>query len=289
VTRLPIALVAGAAVLGAQLASAQSAAAPSDNASGPTRASEKRYSLDFKPVVLDKGSSSGTALGLDYDLKANYPFLTSQTGAGNEVVRLEELDKTFTAGQLDLRARGSLASSKDKNPNKLLDFLADGVLVVDSAFAYYKAGARFAYETDQGFDNKQHLFGIAASASKVRILIPGDAGSAQLGFGSVVPDKNEERKKLLGSLSTFKRWDAELSYSIPIRNKALRSIDFDYRHYQEVNAPDAIKAAGMDRNRLGLVRANLDHDFFLQYSRGSLPFDQKSERAVKLGWSMKFE
>jgi hypothetical protein len=250
---------------------------------------EKPYTLTFKPVLLDSGSSAGTSLGLDYDFKAKYEFAGSQTGAGSPTIDPNDLNKTFKKGQLDLRARGTLASSKEKNPNKLLDFSTAGVLKLDAPEAYYKIGGILAYETDQGFDNKQYMYGVTASASKVRIFMPGDAGSVLLNYGTVKPTDDAARKEAIGNLDSFKRWDVEVSYSIPINKQKVRSIDFDYRLYQETSPPDAIKAAGMDRNRLGLVRVNLDQDFFLQYSRGSLPFDQKSERVIKIGWSAKFE
>jgi hypothetical protein len=253
---------------------------------------EKPYSFQFKPVVLDTGSSSGASLGLDYDFKAKYKFAGGQTSVGSDTISLADLNATFRSAQIDLRARGTLASSKERNPNKLLDFLGLGVYRIDTPAAYYKLGALVAYETDQGFDNKQYMVGLAASASKVTIFTPGDAGSVLLNFGNVNPSTDAQREKLLGSLgslSSFKRWNLELSYSVPINKSKVRSIDFNYRHYQEISPPAAIRDADLDRYRIGLIRINLDQDFFVQYSRGSLPFDQRSERTIKLGWSLKFE
>lgn len=270
----------------AQVATAASgASAPT----APVAITEKPYSLDFKPVLLDTGSSAGTSLGLDYDFTGKYEFWSSSTGGGRPTISLDELDKTFHKGQLDLRARGTLAASAEKNPNKLLDFGAALVLKLNAQNHFARLGGTLAFETDQGFDHKQTMFGLTTTVSKVRWFIPGDAGSLIANFGTVDPSKNKERQALLGNLNSFRRWDVEVSYSIPIRNPKVRSVDFDYRHYQEVSAPSQIRSAGLDRNRLGLVRVNLDQDFFLQYSRGSLPFDQKSERTIKLGWSMKFE
>lgn len=250
---------------------------------------EKPYNLEFKPVILDGASSSGSTLGLDYDLKASYPFAMSRTGVGQNKISLKDLNKIFTAGQVDLHARGTLASSKEKNPNNFLDFLLNGVLKLNTPSAYYKLGGKFAYETDQGFEKRQHMVGLTTSVSKVRIFTAGDSGSILLSYGTVKPSNDINRENISGSLKSFRRWDAEISYSIPLFYKKIRSIDFNYRIYQEVNAPTALKNAGMDRNQFGLIRINFDQDFFFQYSRGSLPFDQKSERVVKLGWSLKFE
>jgi hypothetical protein len=149
----------------------------------------------------------------------------------------------------------------------------------------------FAYETDQGFDHKQHMFGVSGSMSKVQIVVPGDAGSLLLNYGSVKPTVDDERKAALGggSLNSYRRWNLEASYSYPINREKIRSVHFDYRHYKEMSPPAAVKAAGLDRHRLGLVRLDLDQGFFLQYSRGSLPFDVRSVRAVKIGWSTNLE
>jgi hypothetical protein len=37
------------------------------------------------------------------------------------------------------------------------------------------------------------------------------------------------------------------------------------------------------------VRMNAGDDYLVAYSRGRLPFDRQSDRAVKIGWSVKFE
>lgn len=267
-------------------------ASPDTNAAPVNSVAEKEkkpYTFSIKPVVIDSANSSGAALGLDYDFAGKYQFWTTRTGAGSKIVELDDLDKTFRAGQLDLRARGTLASSKEKNPNKLLDFIGSGVLKLNAPSYWVKLGGTLTFETDQSFDNKQRMFGVTGTVSKVGSFLPGDAGSVIVNYGKVKPTKDEERKKVTGNLNSFRRWDLELSYSIPVNQQRVRSIDFDYRHYQEVSASNPIKVAGLDRNRLGLIRVNLEQNFFVQYSKGSLPFDQKSERAVKIGWSADFE
>jgi hypothetical protein len=249
----------------------------------------KPYSFTIRPVVIDTASAAQSALGLDYDFTGKYEFWTTRTGAGSDTIDPSILDKTFRAGQLDLRARGTLAASKEKVPNKLLDFAGNAVLKLDAPSYFAKLGGSLKFETDQSGDSKQTMAGLTGSISRVGTIVAGDAGSLLVSYGTVDPSKDADRKQLVGQLKNFRRWEAELSYSIPIRSQQIRSVDFDYRHYQEVNAPRQIRAADRDRNRLGLVRINLDKDFFLQYSRGSLPFDQKVERAVKIGWSAKLE
>lgn len=253
---------------------------------------EKPYSFSFKPVVIDSSEASGAAFGVDYDFKVKKQFATSRgTSAGSPIITPEDVDKPEHAGQFDFRLRGTLASAKEKNPNKLVDLASKVVYTYDTNFAYFKGGGVFAYETDQGFDHKQHVLGVSGSMSKVQIVVPGDAGSLLLNYGSVKPTADTERKTALanGSLDSYRRWNLEASYSYPINRERIRSVHFDYRHYQEMSPPTAVKTAGLDRHRLGLVRVDLDQGFFLQYSRGSLPFDVRSVSAVKIGWSTNLE
>lgn len=247
----------------------------------------------IKPVVIDGSSSHGATLGLDYHLQAKLAFrMFERTLEPGEAITLDDVSASNRHGQIDLLARGTIANHRDQVPNKLIDFSGKGVYKFDTDAFYARLGVLGAFETDQAFENRQHLFGITGSITRVGVIpkVAGDAGTVILNVASVKPTSDPERERLLGNLESFPRVSAEVSYTFPTpRNKYLRSIDLDYRHYQEIGAPEAIKAAGLDRYRLGLVRANLNNDFFVQFSRGSLPFDLRSERAVKVGWSLKLE
>lgn len=282
----------------AQASAPAPAQAPDSAASAPAASTDAADAVKgtqpilfrIRPVLIDTGSAQGTSLGLDYDVQARYAFrMGDQAGAGEEVFSVDDTNATLRSGQIDLRARGTLASTRQKNPNPLLDFSAKAVYKINAVAYFARLGGVVGYETDQGFAHRQSMFGLVGSVSKVGSLRPGDAGSIIVNYGSVNPTRNEERKRLLGSLGNYRRWNAEFSYSIPVNRAKLRSIDLNYRLYREASPVDAIKAAGLDRNRLALVRANLDQDFFLQYSRGSLPFDLNSERALMIGWTMKLE
>ncbi len=85
------------------------------------------------------------------------------------------------------------------------------------------ATLRSGHETDQSFDNRQHMFGVTASVSKVSVLRNGDAGTLILNYGSVNPNSDAERERVLGNLDSFRRVNAELSYSIPVNRRQLRS------------------------------------------------------------------
>jgi hypothetical protein len=255
-----------------------------------TSAERKPFQATIKPVLIDSASQGSATLGIDYDLDYLRPLGgRGRTSQGQPTVSVSDADVVITEGELSSRLRGTLASSKEKNPNKLVDLAAAWHYVISTVPAWYRLGAGVTYETDQSFENKQFSYGLNLAASKVSILKAGDAGSALISVGRVNPKDDAKRKSAEGKLDDFSRWNLELSYSLNLNHKKLSSIDFNYRHYQEISPSGAIKAVGLDRNRLGLIRLNLEQDFFVQYSRGSLPFDQKSERAVKAGWTTKFE
>jgi hypothetical protein len=254
-----------------------------------------KHDHSIKPTLLDAADGTRVSVILDYDFKATYSHRRSaSTGVGSETVTLPELAQTTPHyGMADLRLRGSLAADKARNPNKLIDFRADGGYVWDRRAVTLQLSGVAKYETDQGLEDQQSMFGIAGAASRNGILSNNDSGSWILGYGSVNPRKDTERKKLLGAAAgeNYRRWETELTYSFqpPLAKKAVRSIDLALRGFQEVDAPAAIERAGRDRHRWGVVRLNLKDDLFIQYSRGSLPFDKASERAIKLGWVYKLE
>lgn len=250
----------------------------------------KPFIMSIKPVLIDSADKTGASLGIDYDIDYLRTLgARGRTSAGQPTVSAEEAEVVITEGEIAARLRGTLASSKEKNPNKFVDLSAAGYYVISKIEIWSRLGGGLTYETDQGFDNKQYSFGLNAAASKVTIIKNGDSGSIFLNVARVNPTSDTARKTAEGKLEPFNRWNFETSYTLNTNQNKLRSIDLNYRHYQEISPSSAIKVAGLDRKRIGLVRFNLDQDFFVQYSRGSLPFDQKSVRAVKIGWAAKFE
>jgi hypothetical protein len=251
-------------------------------------ATKKNPVLTIKPVLLDTDKTTGTSLALDYAFNKRIRFWApGKTTVDSDVIPEGTEGMVIRSGELLLLARGTIASSSAKTSNKLLDFSAMPLLVINTLPAYYKLGGTVTYETDQSREHKQTMYGAAGSFTKINLLAQGDGVTLMAAYGKVDPTADTERKKLLGTLDIYKRWNAELSYIIPIRNEQVRSIEFDYRHYQEVDAPALVKGAGLDRNKLGLIRVNLANEFFVEYSAGTLPFDQRTVRAVKVGWSLK--
>lgn len=260
---------------------AQTAATPQE----PTNT----RTFTLRPHLLDSDTTSGAALAIDYDLNLLRTYGTGgNTSVGSPVVTVADADVPIGTGSLALRARGTLASSKVKASNKLVDLTGNALYTLSTTAAWMRAGGQLAFETDQSLENRQVAIGLLGAVSKVQIFTNGDAGSLLLNYATVDPKEDKARKATGVDLQSYRRWNAELSYTLNVNLNKLRSIDLNYRHYQEISAPGPVRAAGLERQRLGLIRLNLDQDFFVQYSSGSLPFDQKTQRAVKAGWSYKF-
>ena len=168
----------------------------------------------------------------------------------------------------------------------------------------FALGGQAKYETDQSFENRQFVFGLRGTFTNLQGC--GAAGQVcesmnflgvSLGLQRVNPSNDDARKTALAgaSMDNYQRveFDGFYKYYLPKAWRYVSDIEFNYRHFQELNPSDAIRQAGLHRNRLGLVRLNLgwggkgstavDPTMFVQYSRGSLPFDTKSERVVKVG------
>lgn len=280
-----------ACLLGA-LSSSARAEQPAD---APSASSTKQHQFKVRPHLLEAEDGDGPSLALDYEFKGSFNTQAhGSTSVGRPTISDDDI-RTARPGYwtLDYLARGTVAASKDKNPNKLLDAGLQGHYVLDTVLATFQAGGVARYETDQSFDDRQHMFGMSASATRIGIFRPlagkSDSLYLAIGYGSINPQKDAARQAVLASLDNYRRWDAELSYILERPFDAVGSIELDYRHYQEVGAPASIREASLSRHRFGLIRVNLKNDLFIQYSKGSLPFDTESKRVVKIGWTFKLE
>jgi hypothetical protein len=248
--------------------------------------------LTVKPVLLDGHNGSGATLALDYKLE----YQRSSSGAGDDTGRdTFSFDKVGLWDRvLEVRGQGTLAVSSERNPNKLLDLalhtrydrLGDG----------WRAGLGFQFkaETDQSFDDRQFAWGLQLRSSYNNPFDLNGWAIAYLNLARIQPNSDKARAAALMTqdLDGFRRWDAEIIWhkdlGLKLGKLDIRALEVQYRHYQEVSAPAAIRAAHLDRHRLGTVRLNIDGDKFIAYSRGSLPFDRKSDRAIKVGWTYEF-
>jgi hypothetical protein len=105
----------------------------------------------------------------------------------------------------------------------------------------------------------------------------------------VKPDKDPEREAILGSKEDYDRVNFELAFSAPAGVFQQRKFTFDWsvRYFEEIDAPEAIKAAKLDHFRYSAVSVRVDGQWRLTYATGRLPFDRASDKVWELGYNLK--
>ena len=104
----------------------------------------------------------------------------------------------------------------------------------------------------------------------------------------VDPEKDEQRKALLGNLDSYARSHVEVAFTTTVGQFSNRTVNFDWswRYYMEIDAPSAIKEADLDRVRATFAALRLDGGWRLTYASGQLPFDKESERIWGVGYNI---
>lgn len=252
----------------------------------PAPANDPTQGLQFRPLLLEADGDQGPTLGIGYEFVKSFAKVTGSGDIDEEDINPDAVRTELAAA---LSAKGTIAASKERNPNKFLDFSASYSYIRKAGPSLLSAGAKAKFETDQGFDAKQYVYGVTAGSTYLfeNMSFLG----LTFGLGRVNPSSDSQRKTLTGtSLDPYQRVEFEGYYKIYAPNdwKYVSDVEFNYRHFQELNPDAAVRDAGLDRTRLGLIRINLTDNLFLQYSKGKLPFDVESARVIKIGWTYKF-
>jgi hypothetical protein len=257
----------------------------------PAAAAEPQFT--FKPVVIDSKNASGATVGLEYKYERQWKAAGGSDDTGKPTFDFENVKIWDRVGEL--RAQGTIAAARERNPHKLLDLAGNYRYDYSAGPWVAGAGATLKAETDQSFDKRQFVYGLQARGFVNNPLGGNGWALAYLNFGRVDPAADADRKAALGGakLSAFNRWDIEAIWHYDLKggigSMAPRSLEFQLRHFQEISPPPAIERASLDQQRLVTVRLNFSDDKFIAWSRGKLPFDRQSDRAVKIGWTYQFE
>lgn len=242
---------------------------------------------DFKPVILDSKDSTGSTIGIEYNFKDTlYEKLLNSVDSGPGI------DINANAGSVGIyyEAKGIVAASKDRNPKNFLEFNLDAKYLLSTAkIGTIKGGLIAKYETNQSFSSKQTVFGLKGTIGKMDLFQTNAFGAIDGSFGRVDPIDDSERKVALGvsTLDPYNRLNMEIEYIYPLKGNTLKNLEFNYRYFLEVNAPNLIKAANLDKHELATIRLDMKDDLFVAYSVGKLPFDRKNEQLVQIGFSYK--
>ena len=219
--------------------------------------------------------------------------------------------------QLIKAGRDLIAAEKANDPAKIAEAQAEinDVYSVSDQF-FISLNASPSYESNQDFSKQQFAPGAFAifgangynnistlgwynlpdyPFALIRLLTgtdpkfhPSGASlpTALVGLDYVVPAKDSLRKAVTGELNPFSRLRFEAEFKTEAARVDGQAVYFtaDYRWYNELNASTAIKAAGMAKFNYFVAALEASNGFFVSYSTGQLPFDQKSSQVYALGF-----
>ena len=125
---------------------------------------------DISPVVLDSKNSTGSTVGLDYNLNGQ----VDKTLYGPEGTNIN-VDTNVGSVVLSYRAKGTIAASAERNPNNFLDLQLNGTLrYATEHFGTINGGLLSKYESDQSFKNKNLVYGLQGTYGKYPLLAKND-------------------------------------------------------------------------------------------------------------------
>jgi hypothetical protein len=247
---------------------------------------------NLSPVLLDTRDGEGTTIGLEFEFSGERKWTKSNEDPN--ATTFTDPDKlTYSGFALTYKVSGTAAADEDRNPQNFINASADGQYKYSAPWGTTYAGGFLRYETDQSFENEQFVYGLTVTYGKLGIVGDLDFFGLDLRRGQVDPSEDKARQTVLGStpLDKYYRNDLEILYIYPIKEtvpflgKMATSFEFNYRFYQESGAPAAIENARLDEFFLRTFRLNLEHELFIAYSNGKLPFDVKEDDFFTLGFS----
>jgi len=247
-------------------------------------------SFDLKPVLLDSESSNSTILGLEYLYEGSKTINSGLTEIDSEDASDEiDPDETINIVDIEYFLKGTVTSRSDKNPKSFLDSKLSISYLWSDSFSF-KSKAFVGYESDQSFDDKQLKYGLSTSMAKIDVFRPNNILAFSLNIDQVDPIKDEAREAVLGEdLETYNRIDLEFLYIYNLGFKNVDTLEFGYRYFREINAKELIKQENLDIFKTATYRIGFKRNFYVAYSTGELPFNQKDNRIYEIGFSYKFD
>ncbi|GAB2527888.1 hypothetical protein [Microbulbifer agarilyticus] len=260
---------------------------------------EKRL---VSPVVVT-GDSGAAVLGLTYEFKrkSSRDFSNPAADGGDdwEEIDTDKLEWGYTL-------KGTITGDPENNPENFMEFdlflnyvkLADLQSISDCQSItcdpwQHQFGGVYKYEADQSLDDKQTVLGLRY-LSHYGFRVPGTYKTSSdlylsVAFGEVTPIADGERQKILGdALEPFNRWDLQALYKVrmdQLLGDYAEDLELSYRYFSEVDAPEVIEQAELDRFGHAKAVLNLKNNMFIAYTDGELPLDRAADSTFKLGWN----
>ena len=213
------------------------------------------------------------------------------------------------------RSYATAISNHDETAQRALKAQADQLTQLTDQF-YLGINGSASFESNQDFSKTQFVPGLLINAGAssftdnsslswfnfpdypfalIRLLTQTNSHfsvsgvaipSVLFGLDYVVPTNDSLRQAVTGALDPFTRVRFEASFKTEAAKVAGQVFWFsaDYRWYHQLGAPQAIVSAHI--NNFSFFTCNLaaSNGFFVSYSTGQLPFDQKSANVYGLGF-----
>ena len=271
--------------------------------SGPTFsevASENKDkdSYKFNPVLLDSNDNSGALLGIEYGYNHKWTYMKSapksKGNASGWINTVEQLSEKN--GFIEFKIDGIWTNDHEINPKSYSKtniemgyeiLKPDDINTSANDERDFDFGLHFGIEGDQNYDNNQTFFAAQAGA------MFGDSTkeyiAAIISYGEVDASSNKERMSLT-SVDKFDRFNAEIQILYPLsfrpgRKYSPKSISLNYRYFHEIDAPQEIEDAELDKYKFGVIRIKFENGLFIGYGKGKLPFDFDSKSVLEIGIS----
>lgn len=277
----------------------------------PTYSSSQTYSLNFSGnATYNPADNPANFLESNFNYNASFIW-------GGKVKPLDSLAK-IKFGQLQQQLLAANIAGNTSLMNRL--YLQRSQFIKTTNQFYIGINGDFNYETNQQFTKRQFVPGalvnLGAKAwnpkeallyfnipdypfALIRLITGTDntftlSGasfpSALIGIEQVIPDQDETRETVTGNLNPYNRFRTEVSFKTKFARLGSRVIYFlsDFRYYSELNPSAAVVKAGL--NRFVYFAASLEavNGFFVSYTAGRLPFDQRNSNVYGLGFHYNF-
>ena len=244
----------------------------------------------FKPLLMDGANNSGTVLGIEYGLNKTWAFGEKQKPGSptdfDPIGNGEGLgqDHLFMQGEI----HGVWTPDEDKNPKTYaktnVGFGYEFFRIKDSI----DISAQAAIEGNQNYDETHNVYtgqvlAYHAFTDDMTTYLEG-----LLAYGQVDAAKDGARKALT-SKTKYDRGNAEIYLNIGLPHRDVQyspiAVGFNFRYFKEINAPVAVTDAKQDEFQYGGIHLKFEKGFYLAYTAGKLPFDQKSDKIFSIGFS----
>lgn len=189
---------------------------------------------------------------------------------------------------------------------------------------YFDLDVHLKIEGNKDFDERNYVYGIGVKFSAMprknswihalnifeypgRLLRKGGDPYTiwpifSLGVEQVDPKEDARRIALLSTTDRYDRIYGEVKHTSPlgsIKNSPVK-LSLSYRYFEEIDAPDAIKAEKYDVSQYYTVTFQVpssilpsvktsQSEFIISYSEGELPFGLTDEKIFEIGWRTNVE